>query len=615
MSDVALVLGLLTAVVVIVSLATRVNIAYPILLVLAGVVLALIPGLPAVKLDPELILVLFLPPLVYSTSLGTSRFELKANRAPILALAVGLVLITMIGVAAVAHVLIPNMTWPVALVLGAVVAPPDPVAAAEVAGKVGLPSRLVSILEGEGLINDGTALTAYQLSLTAVGGTVTLASIGLAAAESLIFGIGIGLVAGLLATRVLRLVEDPVLENTVLLMLPFAAYLPAAGLGGSGVLAVLTAGLWYAHDGRPIMSAAGRLQQRTIWQLVGFILTGLSFLLVGLELRQIVDHLRDNATGIPGGDVRTVATFAAICATVVVLRFAGVFGYAALPGARGRRLPGSRRGADSSQHSPSGHTASQQPSWRSLTVISWAGMRGAVSLAAALAIPDDVPYRGLVIALTFAVILVTLVGQGLTLPWLVRRLHVVSPEGETEFEMLRARHRLTVAGLRRLDEVGVDDSDGEDGPQAEAMARAAALYQRQLDTIEARLADFEGADDDAGATVPEPELAQAARDATAVGDTAAGGGGRVGPPSPAESAAAGVPDALHESSGNGSTAGPDREAGVRAAFRTYVDDVRAAQRAELEHLERRGTVGRVAAERLRSRLDVVELGLPAVPHV
>jgi len=659
-SGVALVLALLIAVVVVVSLATRLAIAYPILLVVAGGLIALVPGLPVVRLDPDLILVLFLPPLVYSTSLGTSRFELKANRRPILALAVGLVLLTMAGVAAIAHALVPGMGWPVALTLGAVVAPPDPIAAAEVAGRVGLPSRLLSILEGEGLINDGTALTAYQLALSAVGGTVTVLSVGEAAVRAFAFGIGLGLVAGFAATRILRLVDDPLLENTILLMLPFAAYLPANAVGGSGVLAVLTAGLWYARDGRPVLSAAGRLQQRTIWQLVAFLLTGLSFLLVGLSLHDIVRGLGDSGTGIPGGAGRAVLTFTAVCAAVVVLRFVGVFAYAALPGGRVRLRPGAAGGpgVERAAVAEPRHRLDRPASWRSVTVIGWAGMRGAVSLAAALAIPARIPYRGLVIALTFAVIVVTLVGQGLTLPWLVRRFHVVSPEGETEFETLRARHRLTVAGLRRLVEIGgtLDDDDDPDGDaRAEALARASALYQRQLDHLEVALADF---DDPggvaAGAGVPDLQAAQEVRaaadgqvptrsalaptpeDAAAAGipeahdrgpgaDAAAvpgvlDGAGSSGRPADTDpgAVASGDPDA--PASGGpapapASASAPDDEARVRALFRGYVDDVRATQRTELERLERRGSVGRAAAEVLRSRLDLVEIGLPAVPHL
>lgn len=644
MPDVALVLGLLVAVVAVVSLAGRLKIAYPIMLVIVGGALALVPGLPEVKLDPELILVLFLPPLVYSTSLGTSRFELRANRRPILALAVGLVLLTMGAVALVAHLLIPGMSWPVALTLGAIVAPPDPIAASEVAGKVGLPSGLLSILEGEGLINDGTALTAYQLSLTAAAGTVTVLSIGEAALKAVVLGIGFGLVAGVLATRVLRLVEEPLLENTVLLMLPFAAYVPADSLGGSGVLAVLAAGLWYLHDGRPVLSATGRLQQRSLWQLVAFLLSGLSFLLVGLELRDVTRRLSVGVTGLPGGTIRAAVIIAALCVTVVVVRFVGVFGFAAFPGGRARlrRDPG---GADADGAAPGvptspglpepRHRIVRQVSWRSVSVVSWAGMRGAVSLAAALAVPEDLPYRDVIIAVTFAVIVVTLVGQGLTLPFVVRRLKVVSPVREAEFDLLRARHRLTVAGLQRLRELdesdgsatsGTPDTSGADGdlddldgarddPRAEALARASALYQRQLDRIERRLSEFGETDSDIDAdrpapggadAVPEIETAREVRAALPAGD------GTVAT-TPDEAAAAVVGEE-HVHSDDPAAAAAEFEDAVRAAFRDDVDAVRAAQRVELERLELRGAVGHQTADRLRSRLDAAELTLPAVPH-
>lgn len=678
MSDVALVLGLLVAVVVVVTLAGRLKIAYPILLVIVGGALALVPGLPEVQLDPDLILVLFLPPLVYSTSLGTSRFELRANRQPILALAVGLVLLTMAAVAFVAHLLIPGMSWPVALTLGAIVAPPDPIAASEVAGKVGLPSGLLSILEGEGLINDGTALTAYQLSLTAAAGTVTVLSVGEAALKAVVLGIGLGLVAGVLATRVLRLVEEPLLENTVLLMLPFAAYVPANALGGSGVLAVLAAGLWYLRDGRPVLSATGRLQQRALWQLVAFLLSGLSFLLVGLELRDVVRRLSVGVTGLPGGTVRAGVIIGALCVTVVVTRFVGVFGFAALPGGRARlrRGPGGAdpAGVPTSPGLPEPrHRIARKVSWRSVSVVSWAGMRGAVSLAAALAVPEDLPYRDVIIAVTFAVIVVTLVGQGLTLPFVVRRLRVVSPACEAEFDLLRARHRLTVAGLQRLREIDesggpqtpdssdssdssdtpdssdtsdaaadLDDLDGSpDDPRAEALARASALYQRQLDRIERRLGEFgetDSGDSDVDAdrgvpggvdAVPEIETAREVRAALPAAD------GRV-PTTPDEAAAAvvagehvhpGTPDSADasdsgdapDSAGTAGTADSPAAAAafedaVRAAFREDVDAVRDAQRLELERLELRGAVGHQTADRLRARLDAAEVSLPNVPH-
>lgn len=296
MGEVDLVVGLLLATVVFVSLASRLRLPYPMVLLLVGLGLATIPGLPEVRLDPDVILIIFLPPLIHAAALETSVQDLKRDVKIILRLAVGLVLTTIGAVALVAHALVPDLPWAAALVLGAVVSPPDAVSATQIAAAVGLPRRLVTILGGEGLINDGAALTAYNLAVTAaVSGGVTLAAVLGRFSYAVVVGVGVGFAVAFVVRRVLRLLADPLLEGTLLLVMPFAAYLPAEAVGASGVLAVLTTGLLYVRFGSREVTAAGRLQQRSFWQLIEFLLTALSFLLIGLQLRSVVEDLGDTS--------------------------------------------------------------------------------------------------------------------------------------------------------------------------------------------------------------------------------------------------------------------------------------------------------------------------------
>ncbi len=424
-------IGLLIGIVVIATIADRLRIAYPILLVIAGIGVALIPVQHRIELDPELVLLVFLPPLIYDASLDTSARELRSQIRPILFLAVGLVLATMTVVAVVIHSLVGDMSWAVAFALGAIVSPPDSVAATQIAGKLGLPRRLVTILGGEGMMNDATALTAYQVAVAAVGTAFTAADVAWKFTFAVVVGVGIGVVVGWLGVRVLRFTETPVIENTLLLILPFGAYLPADKLGASGVLAVVAAGLYFGRYGSASLTAGARLQQREIWDLIVFLLTGMSFLLVGLELRPILDSLTNRESG-------SLALEAlAVVGVVIVVRIAWIFAATALPGAQ--RLLGS----------------GPRPShpWRESTVIGWAGMRGAVSLAASLALPQSFPHRDLLVFLTFAVIVATLVGQGLTLPALISRLGLVTRDEQEAVLVTEARRRLTVLALNRLEDL------------------------------------------------------------------------------------------------------------------------------------------------------------------
>jgi len=467
---IAEILGLLIAVVVVATVADRLRIAYPILLVIAGLVVAVLPFAHRVQLAPDLILLVFLPPLIYDASLDTSAHELRTHWRPILLLAVGLVLATMTLVAVVFHLLVPQSNWGEAFALGAIVSPPDSVAATQIAGKLGLPRRLVTILGGEGLMNDATALTAYQVAVASVATTLTVADVAARFLFAVAAGVGIGLVVGWAGTRLLRVTETPVIENTVLLILPFAAYLPADKIDASGVLAVVACGLYFGRYGSRSLTAGARLQQRQIWDLVVFLLTGLSFLLVGLELRPVLESLTSRDSG------SLALESLAVVGAVVVLRLGWMFGATALPG--GRHLFSTNQGTPST--------------WREKTVVGWAGMRGAISLAAALALPTSFAERDLVLFLTFAVIVATLVGQGLTLPPLIKRLGLISRDEQDLVVAAETRRRLIVVALGRF-----DDLADEDGTPAQVAERLRTGYEALLGQVDRRLESLgDGGDGD-----------------------------------------------------------------------------------------------------------------------
>ncbi len=339
-------------------------------------------------------------------------------------------------------------------------------AATQIAGKLGLPRSLVTILGGEGLMNDATALTAYQVAVASVATSLTVADVAARFLFAVLTGIGIGLAVGWVGTRLLRFTETAVIENTTLLILPFAAYLPADKVDASGVLAVVACGLYFGRYGSTSLTAGARLQQRQIWDLIVFLLTGLSFLLVGLELRPVLEALTARTSE------SLVIESLAVVGAVVVLRMVWMFGVTALPG--GRHLFSANQGTPST--------------WRETTVVGWAGMRGAISLAAALALPTSFAERDLVLFLTFAVIVATLVGQGLTLPPLIRRLGLVSRDQQDLVLMAEARRRLIVLALARMDELAA-----EDGTPDAVTQRLRSGYEALLDQVDRRL-DTLGAD-------------------------------------------------------------------------------------------------------------------------
>jgi CPA1 family monovalent cation:H+ antiporter len=452
-------ISLLLAVAGLGAVARWLNVPYPIVLVLGGLVLGFVPGLPAVQLQPQLVLVIFLPPLLYGAAFFANLRDLRADLRVIVLLAVGLVLFTAAAVGAAAHAVIPSLPWAAAFALGAIVAPTDPVAAAAIARRLGVPRRTINILEGEGLFNDGTALVLYKV---AVGAAATGSwSAGEAAwhlVADAVGGIVIGLAAGVIITEVRRRIDDVPVETTISLLSGYAGYVPAEQVGASGVLGAVATGIYVGWQAPAIASASQRLAGYSMWSVLTFLLNALLFVLIGLQLPGIID-------GLSGRSVSDVVWPAAVVSVAVIFcRFAW-----------GQIVTWLIRLVD--------RRASQQArraSWRERMISSWAGMRGAVSLAAALALPQDFPERDLILFVTFAVILVTLVLQGLTLPALIRALHV-EDDGAEDREELEARQRATDAALIRLDELGMMEWTRDD-----TVDRMRGLYEYRRRRLRAR---------------------------------------------------------------------------------------------------------------------------------
>ncbi len=434
---IALSLAALTAVVILVAgLCRRYDLPAPIVLVALGAAGSFLPFVPQVHLTAEVVLVGLLPPLLYSAALQTSLVDFNANRRAILLLSIGLVAFTTVGVGVVAYYVIPAITWPAAFALGAVVAPPDAVSATAIARRIGIPRRIVTILEGESLLNDATALVALRTAI-AVGGSVTVLGVGLDFLVAAVGGVLVGLLLYLVVGRVRRRVTDPVIDTSLSLVTPFVAYVAAEEIHGSGVLAVVIAGLLLGHKAPILQTATSRIAERLNWRTIQFLLENIVFLLIGLQARWILADVA--ASDVPVSDVvrLCLATFVA----VVVLRLVWVFPARFL---LVRPVPDRETG--------------EHPTWQHTTVLGWAGMRGVVTLAAAFAIPESFDYRETLILTALFVAAGTLFVQGSTLPWLVRRLRLTPPDPR-EDALARAAlfEKATAAGLERLDQHTGDD--------------------------------------------------------------------------------------------------------------------------------------------------------------
>lgn len=436
-------LALLIGAVAVAALSRRYGVSAPLILVVAGLGVSYLPGVPDYTLDPDVALLIFLPPLLYSAALESSYLGIRANLRPIGLLSVGAVLFTTAVVGLAVYALIPSLGMPLSFALGAIVAPPDAVATTAIARRVGLPRRMVTILAGESLVNDATALTAYRVAVAAaLGGSFSLLS-GLAQfAVAAVGGVAIGLVIAYVVTWVNRKLRDALVENTIALLTPFVAYLAAENeyVHTSGVLSVVVAGLFIGHRSPRQSSYASRLQSRSLWRMVDFLLESVVFALIGLQLRSVVE-------GLNAGDRSPwEVAWAAVLVTVVVIlaRFAWVFPATYLP----RRF--SRRSAE----------RDPTPPWQGSFVLSWAGMRGVVSLAAAFGLPltlDDgspLPGRDIILFITFTVVISTLVLQGFSLPTLIRRLGVVAAESAADnLAEAGAQQKAADAAVARLDDL------------------------------------------------------------------------------------------------------------------------------------------------------------------
>jgi monovalent cation/hydrogen antiporter len=459
------------------GLAHWLDVPYPILLVLGGLALGFVPGVPDIELDPDLVLVLLLPPLLYAAAFFTDLRSLRDNVRPLSLSAIGLVLVTTVVVAVLAHEVI-GMTWAVSFALGAIVSPTDPVAATAIMRRVGAPRRVVNFVEGESLFNDATALVAYRTAVAAaVGGSFSLIDASLEFVGAAAGGVAIGLAVAYVITAIRRRLEDPVTEITISLFTGYAAYLPAEELGLSGVLAAVTAGIYLGWRASELISPATRIQAFGTWEVLTFLINAVLFVLIGLQLPVIVDGL----AGLPWQE--PVGYAALVVAAVIGTRYLWAFTMPYLVRALDRRPQQRLRRVGA----------------RERIVIGWSGMRGAVSLAAALALPLEtdagapLPDRDLVLFITFAVILVTVVGQGLTLPTLVRQLRLGGGGEDERSEEIRARLTAAKAAIDSLDQL-----EAEDWTRADTIERVRGLYEfrkRRFAAQAGKLEDEDGIED------------------------------------------------------------------------------------------------------------------------
>jgi CPA1 family monovalent cation:H+ antiporter len=457
-----LVLALLLAVMAMALLSARLKVPYPILLVLGGLGVSFIPRLPRVHLQPDLVFLVFLPPLLYYAGLMTTWRDFRANLRPIALLAVGLVLFTTVAIAFVANALIPGLPLAAAFVLGAIVSPPDAVAATAITERLRVPRRITTILDGESLVNDATALVAYRFAIAAVvTGQFSLpAALGKFVVAATL-GILIGLVAAAVIVWVSQRIHEPNVEGAISLLTPYLAYLPAEWAGASGVLGAVAAGIYVSRKLPTFASPNARLRAFAVWETIVFLLNGIIFILIGLQLPVVMERLAH----IPRGRLALYAL--AVCATAILTRIIWIFVATYVRRTVSAKLR---------QHDP-------VLPWRYVTIIGWSGMRGIVSLAAALALPlttatdEPFPGRDLIIFLSFTVILATLVFQGLTLPPLIRLLKLTD-DGLQEREERDARVQAAHAALSRLHVLSLDPT-----ADPRVLDRLRLIYEERLQRL------------------------------------------------------------------------------------------------------------------------------------
>ncbi len=477
-TEIALLCVLVTVTALLIA-AQLTRIPYPILLVVGGLGLAVAPGIPEVELEPEIVLLVILPPLLYAAAFFTPLRELRRNVRAISVLAVGLVLATMVAVALVAHELL-DFGWAEAFVLGAIVSPTDPVAATAIARRLGVPGRIVTIVEGESLVNDATALVAYKFAVAAVvtGGFSLLDASG-EFVVVVLGGIAVGIAVGAAVAAIRRRLENPPVEVTIALLSAYFAYLPAEAIGVSGVLAAVTVGIYMGRLTSRLTSPTTRIQGVAVFQIVTFLLNSALFVLIGLQLPTVVDGISELGSG------ELIRDGALVAATVIAIRILFIFPITYLP----RRLFRGLRSHES------------YPPWRHTLIVSWTGMRGAVSLAAALALPLTVdgggpfPNRELIIFCAFSVILVTLLFQGLTLPPLIKWLEVDDYDEDLQNEEIAARLLAIEAAMERLD--GLAEEEWVLDDTVERMRGTYSFRRRRFTALSAE-GEFDGGVDGDG---------------------------------------------------------------------------------------------------------------------
>jgi len=474
MNDALILVTFLSIVIVLSVTAKRLKIPFPVSFVIGGIALAFARNLPHPHFDPDIVLLIVLPPLLYSAAWATDWLELKRNWRPISLLAFGLVVFTTVVVAVAVHAVIPGFSWPLAFTLGAIVSPPDAVAAEAIFEHIPVPRRIAAIIFGECLVNDATALVLYRFALVAlITGTFSLTRASVAFVVVAIGGVVIGVAAAALVEVALRYLrragfDDPTLASVVFLLAPFAAYLPADALKVSGVLAAVTSGIVLSWRSRLFIDSETRLIGSSVWRVLTYVLNAFAFLLIGLQLPVIVVELEPH--------VRDYALYAAmIVAIVIVVRIAWVFPATYLPRLLSRRL----------------RTRDPSPSWRAVAVIGWAGMRGIVSIAAALALPytlgdQTFPQRGPTIFFTVCVVFVTLVLQGLTLSPLIEWLGITEASKSQRREA-RLRIRALQSGIERLHE----EERRRDDADVEIAARILDEYEQRINVLRGKVAKDE----------------------------------------------------------------------------------------------------------------------------
>ena len=435
-----LLVALAVAVLAFTALADRVDFPAPLLLIAVGVAGSYIPGVPEIHLEPEMVLLGLLPPLLYAAAIQTSLVDFNANRRAILLLSVGLVVFTTFGVGAIVHAIIPDISWAVCFAIGAVVAPPDAVAATAVARRIGLPRRIVTILEGESLLNDATALVALRTSIAAAGVGVEAMHVGVEFLIASLGGGAVGFVVFVVVAKLRKLITDPVLDTAISFVVPFGTYIAAEKIEASGVIAVVVAGLLLGHKAPIVQTAQSRIAERMNWRTIAFVLENAVFLLIGLQAGWIIEDVQDSTLS----TARVIGVCAAVLVGCIVLRMAWVF--------MARYLL-VRPGADPS--------TGQKPPWTFTLILGWAGIRGVVTLAAAFVIPEDTVHREVLLLIAFTVVAGTLFIQGLSLPMLARRLRVPSPD-PMEDALARATllQQASKAGYKVLQDLEYDDPQG-----------------------------------------------------------------------------------------------------------------------------------------------------------